>query len=606
MSTPTTDSLVLYKNRPARVRSTGEKLDLDLEDGRSQKVRPKDAVLLHPGPFRSMGELQPQTGEVESAWELLAGTTVPLAEVAELVYGAFTPASAWATWQLVNDGLFFRGTPEAVRACAAAEVESERATRQARLEQEQAWEAFVARVKARQILPADRRLLGETEQLALGRQPGSRLLRQLGSAETDENAHALLLDLGYWDHLLNPHPRRLDLPTKAPQLAVPPLPKEPRRDLTHLPAFAIDDEGNQDPDDALSIDGQRLWVHVADVAALIEPDSPIDLEARARGANLYLPEGVVPMLPPQITEQLGLGLAEVSPALSFGLDLGPNGEVVGFEIAPSLVRVTRLTYEQVDLRLEEEPFATLHRLALASQARRRARGAMFIDLPEVKIRVEAGQVSIKPLPSLRSRDLVTEAMLMAGQAAARFALEEDLPFPFSTQDPPEEREPPPVSEGLAGMFAQRRTLKRSQLKSVHSPHAGLGLKAYAQATSPLRRYLDLVVHQQLRAQVRGDRTLAADQLLARVGAAQAVTGAVRQAERLSNRHWTLVYLGERKGSRWEAVMVDRRDRRSILLIPELALELSVHLTKEAPYNSLVPLELAGVDLPRLEAHFQPA
>jgi exoribonuclease-2 len=395
------------------------------------------------------------------------------------------------------------------------------------------------------------------------------------------------------------------MPIHPPQLTLPPLAQEQRRDLTHLPAFAIDDEGNQDPDDALGIEGQRLWVHVADVAALVEPDSPADLEARARGANLYLPEGVVPMLPPLVTHQLGLGLAEVSPALSFGLDLNQAGEVVGFELFPSMVRVERLSYGQAQERLAEEPFQTLHRLALAAQERRRARGALFIDLPEVKIRVEEGKVAILPLPSLPSRELVTEAMLMAGQAAARFALEQDLPFPFSTQDPPEAADPPPTTEGLAGMFAQRRTLKRSQLKSTHSPHAGLGLKAYAQATSPLRRYLDLVVHQQLRAQVRGDRTLAADQLLARVGAAQAVTGAVRQAERLSNRHWTLVYLGERLNSRWEGILVDRRDRRSILLIPELALELSAHLPKELPLNSAVPLKLRGVDLPRLEAHFQP-
>ena len=72
---------------------------------------------------------------------------------------------------------------------------------------------------------------------------------------------------------------------------------EPRRDLTHLPAFAIDDEENQDPDDAVSLDGERLWVHVADVAALVAPDSEADLEARGRGANLYLPERIVNMLP---------------------------------------------------------------------------------------------------------------------------------------------------------------------------------------------------------------------------------------------------------------------------------------------------------------------
>lgn len=82
--------------------------------------------------------------------------------------------------------------------------------------------------------------------------------------------------------MVNPHPRRLNMPATDPTVSFPPLPDEPRLDLTHLPAFAIDDAGNQDPDDALSVDGDRIWVHVADVAALIQPDSPADLEARPR------------------------------------------------------------------------------------------------------------------------------------------------------------------------------------------------------------------------------------------------------------------------------------------------------------------------------------
>ncbi len=70
------------------------------------------------------------------------------------------------------------------------------------------------------------------------------------------------------------------------------------------------------------------------------PDSAADLEAQARGANLYLPEGVVTMLPWQATERLGLGLAEISPALSFGLRVLPDGAVADLEITPSWVRVT--------------------------------------------------------------------------------------------------------------------------------------------------------------------------------------------------------------------------------------------------------------------------
>jgi exoribonuclease-2 len=105
-------SLVLYKNRPARVAHAGEKLEIELEEGKTLKVRSKDVVLLHPGPLHSLGELQSPTGEVETAWELLAGGTTSLAELAELIYGDYTPASAWAAWQLVTEGLYFRGTPE--------------------------------------------------------------------------------------------------------------------------------------------------------------------------------------------------------------------------------------------------------------------------------------------------------------------------------------------------------------------------------------------------------------------------------------------------------------------------------------------------------------
>jgi exoribonuclease-2 len=111
------NSLVLYKNRPARVKHVGEKLDIELDSGEIQKVRPKDVVLLHAGPMRSLSELRPQPGEVEAAWEILAGGTTTLRELADLIYGAFTPATAWAAWQQVAEGLYFRGVPDRIEAC---------------------------------------------------------------------------------------------------------------------------------------------------------------------------------------------------------------------------------------------------------------------------------------------------------------------------------------------------------------------------------------------------------------------------------------------------------------------------------------------------------
>jgi exoribonuclease-2 len=594
------DSLVLYKTRPARVTEVGDKIEIELEGGERLRVRPKDVTLLHPGPIESLGELAPPTGEVDTAWELLAGGTTTLRELTELIYGDFAPAAAWAAWELVADGLYFRGTPEEVQACTPEDVAREKGAREARAAEQQAWAAFLERARAGAIMPEDGRYLTDVEQVALGGSSKSRVLRELGRAENPENAHATLLELGYWDHTVVPYAKRLGLATSPPAIELPELPEENRVDLTHLPAFAIDDEGNQDPDDALSLDGDRLWVHVADVAALVGPNSEADLEARARGATLYLPDARVPMLPPQAIQRLGLGLAEVSPALSFGLDLDAKGEIVGLEVTPSWVRVTRLTYEEAETRLEEEPLRDLHRATQAHQTGRQERGAINIDLPEIKISVDDnGQVAIRPLTRLRSRDIVLEGMLMAGEAAAQFALERDIPFPFTMQDPPDTDERP---DDLAGMFALRRALQPSTYTGVAGPHAGLGLELYAQVTSPLRRYLDLVAHQQLRAYLHGEDPLEAQAVLERVGAAAAVSQDVRRAERLARRHWTLVYLTQNPDWRGEGIVVDRRDRRVTLLIPELDLEAQVHLREVPPLNSSVPVAVEGVNLAELDVY----
>ena len=595
------DSLVLFRNRPARVLHSSDSLEIELENGKTLKVRAKDVAPLHPGPLRSLADLRAEDGDVETAWELLAGGNTTLAELAELVYGAYTPPTAWLAWQLVAEGLYFSGTTVEIVAHTAEEVARKRAARKARVAAEQAWSEFVERLRTGKLIPEDRRHLAEVEALALGKRTGSRALRELGRTQSPERAHALLCDLGRWDATFNPYPQRLEVNTRAPQAAMPDLPQEARLDLTHLDAYAIDDEGSKDPDDALSWHDNRLWVHVADVAALVPPDSDADLEARARGCNLYLPEGTVPMLPPEATHTLGLGLQAVSPALSFGLEVNAGGGIVKSEMTPSWVRVTRLTYGAVEARLEESPFKELMRLAEVSQARRRAQGAAFIELPELKIQVENGQVSIQPLAPLKSRDLVAEAMLLAGEAAARFALAQRIPLPFTTQATPEA---PQAVEGLAGMFALRRTLKRSVQTGEPAPHAGLGLAAYARATSPLRRYLDLVVHQQLRAYLRGDPLLDSQQILERVGAAESVTYNRRQAERLTRRHWTLVYLLAHSDWQGDGIVVEKRGPRTTVLIPALGLEPTLTLRDNPALNTVLPLALTGVSLPDLEAYFR--
>ncbi|HSQ27309.1 MAG TPA: RNB domain-containing ribonuclease [Anaerolineales bacterium] len=620
---PLLHSLVLYRKRPARVAQVQPRLEIELEDGNRAKVRPKDISILHPGPFNTFKELTPVEGEVELAWQILNDDTqnqVSLAELADIIYGSYSPASAWSAWKLVEEGLFFTGSTEAISACSLEAIQKERANRLQRETEAQAWNAFIKRIELGQIIPdQDANFLREVEDLAFGRRSNSRVLRAIGRTERPENAHALLLSSGFWGPDTNPYPTRYNLPTNLPELAIPELADEPRLDLTHLEAYAIDDALNQDPDDAISlvsiqkdtlgnfVKGQ-VWVHIADAACLVHPDSPLDLEARSRGATLYLPERTVTMLPHSAIRQLGLGLQEPSPALSFQIEINRLGEITCNEIRPTWVKVKRVSYEQAETLLEQEPINGLHSISQVYKARREMNGALFIDLPEVNIHVMNGEVEIRPLNRLESRAVVREAMLMAGEAAAQFALREGLPFPYATQKGPDSNnhnthhlKSSNSPSDLAGFFELRSKLRRSQVSSQPAPHAGVGLSAYSRATSPLRRYLDLTVHQQLRAFLSGRPPLNEQEMLARVGMSEAVTSSVNAVENLSRRHWTLVYLQQHPEWQGEAILVEKTGLRGRVILPELAFDSLIHLREDIPLNTSLQVEIKHINLAELEA-----
>ena len=176
-----------------------------------------------------------------------------------------------------------------------------------------------------------------------------------------------------------------------------------------------------------------------------------------------------------------------------------------------------------------------------------------------------------------------------------------LPLPYSRQDEPLERITP--LDGPAAMFAQRRAMQRAQQRPAPGPHTGLGLPAYVQATSPLRRYGDLLVHQQLRAHLAGAPLLDANELTLRLGTADAVSGAVRTAERLSNAHWTMVYLLQNPDWTGEGVVIENKPGRDLVLIPALAWETELYGRRPRPLNSPVALALESVDLPQRTARF---
>ncbi len=595
-------SLVAYKNRPALIIGNSPDLQIELEDGRTQKVRSKDIILIHPGPVLNIAHLEHQSGDADTAWELLSHDAVTLREFAGLVFGRFTPSTAWGAWQLIYDSLYFQGTPDCITACSREEVLQKQETRRLKTSQKIAWTGFLTRVANRKVTSEDYHFLAEVEAMALGEANESRVLRELGRSQNPQNAHSLLLDLGRWNNRFNPYPKRFGVPLSAPVAHLPELPVEDRVDLTHLPAFAIDNAWTTDPDDALSLEGaNRLWVHVADVAALVLPDSPADLEARNRATSLYLPEMTVPILPAEASDRLALGIRDVSPALSFGLNLDSEGGILGIEIVPSWVRVIRLSYEQAEDGFHDLPFAGLLRLAQNNEAHRKRNGAVSIELPEVDVRVEDEKIIFHPVRSLRSQMIVREAMLMAGEAVAGYALREGIPFVFSTQ---EATQIPALPDGLAGMYALRRFMKQGQLKSLPARHAGMGLDMYTQVTSPIRRYQDLIVHQQLRAYIRGYDLLTSQEMLQRLGSAEAVNSNVRQVERLSNQHWTMVYLSETPQWHGEGIIVETNGTHSIALIPNIGLETHLNCQRSLPLNTRVPIVLGTSNIPELRAFFR--
>jgi exoribonuclease-2 len=619
-----------------------DKIEIKLEDGQSARVRDKDLVLLHEGPAKALPS-PAEGGDFDTARRMLdPGSSLPWAEMAELVFGEAGPAQALACFEEASKGLLFRldgSLPKALSDEEAAEAArkrerkaSEGAERAAFLER--AKKARSARKKAGSDIgpdeppfeESDERYLAEIEALAYGNSAKSRILAELGISESPEAAQAFLVTIGRWDWTINPHPYRAGCPLGAPVISLgPELGDLPRRDLGEQLAWAIDNAWSADPDDAIAWDGECVWVHVADPASTILPDSEADREALSRGSTLYLPELTSPMLPREALERFGLGLgapaggSTPSPALSFRIRVAEDGSIDEVEALPTIVRVRRESYGSADRLVDSGAAPDLEALAGVAERRRSRRvanGAVEIDIPEVRVRVEgegrSRRVEIEALPRDRSSGLVREMMLLAGEAAARWAFERGLAFPFYSQEAPSDMGPAALGElsaegelALSVQFARRRLMRSGLWGPGPAAHRGLGLPFYAQVTSPLRRYQDLLGHMQLRSFLAGRELLDADEVSRRCAMAQAASSATRQAERNSDLHWTIAYLEARPGWTGEAVLVGGAGPGAWqAYIPELGLETRLKRASEARLDARVPCRLARADACALEVSFE--
>jgi exoribonuclease II len=546
---------------------------------------------------------------LEELWELLAqenhATTV--AGLAELWFGgASADEVAAAGRRLREDQFLFKCKDEQVIPNPpelVAQFQEQHERQQARRREMEEIGAWLQAVwEGRQVnapYPWRDRMVGLLKQMAVFGAETPEYAQ--GKAYLDQaRLHAgdapfrLLVHLGVFqeDEDLDLH--RLEIPlefsagsmTQTRQLlkALHPDPYAARRrDLTALEVVTIDGERTRDIDDALSLEpvpeGWRLGIHISDVSSLVLPDSPLDLEALGRATSIYLPEWRLPMLPEEISEDvLSLLAHQERRALSFMVTLSPEAEVLDWDIFPSLIKVSRrLTYREVDALLSRDRTLTvLAQLTRRLNEKRLAQGGYELRLPEVWVVFGPQgelQVTVEDQET-PSRQLVAEAMVLANSLAARFLAERRLPALYRSQ--PEPREPilREDQKSLLELWQDRRRLSRVVLDLSPSPHWGLGLDCYTLATSPIRRYLDLVIHRQILAAVSEDPRPYGREDLEQI--LPVMEPAMRRAGQLKVRrlrYWLLKYLAARVGQQKEALVLEALPRRYRLIFPDLLLEI---------------------------------
>jgi exoribonuclease-2 len=361
----------------------------------------------------------------------------------------------------------------------------------------------------------------------------------------------------------------------------------PRRDLTDLNLMTIDGQATLDFDDALSLeergDHTLLGIHIVDVAHYVRKGDPIDREALRRASSIYLPDGKLPMLPPQLAEGLcSLKAGELRPAVSTLVTLSPANQILSYEVVPSLIRVRQQrTYYDVNLVSEVDP-VILRLRAIAAQFRqiRLDQRAVQISLPDVSVWLgDNGEINVSRVNrESPARYLVSELMIMGNWLMARFLRDNAMPAVFRAQPDPKERLYAREEGTLFQNWMQRRLLSRFVLDTQAGWHSGLGLDAYVTATSPIRKYYDLVTQRQIRAALGLEASYTVEEVSRLLQLLEEPMGAVSRIQHNRQLYWLLRHLETRVGAREEAIVLARRRNGYQILLTAYMLECDLPLT----------------------------
>ncbi|CAI2717795.1 ribonuclease R [Nitrospina watsonii] len=372
--------------------------------------------------------------------------------------------------------------------------------------------------------------------------PVGRVVEVLGPADDPE---VELRSIFHKHEARQEFPPKVERQVKKLSLAISDEERARRRDLTDDLIFTIDGERSKDFDDAVTLtrekDTYRLGVHIADVSHYVIEGSPLDEEAFLRGTSIYYAEGVIPMLPFKLSNEVcSLRPNEEHLTLSADIVFNKKGEVIDYEIYDSIIESKiRFTYTQVASLLEDgdlegrftEVLPMLKDMEQLSRTLRKKRfqeGSVDFNVPEAEILMTPdGYIqTIRKAPHNIAHEIIEEFMLSANRVVAEDLTKKSLPVIHRIHEEPDAdrlqrfgefaqdfgyRLPSQrqvKSTHLQKLLERARdkpeeralnyVLLRSMKKAVYSEkdpgHYCLGFQHYTHFTSPIRRYPDLFTH----------------------------------------------------------------------------------------------------------------
>jgi exoribonuclease II len=606
--------------------------------GHSRVLAPKQITYIVQGEIYKPSEIEKFWQDVqpyldptslEVAWELLVdeGKAINPGDLSQLLFSDREPTQCYAAYYLLSeDKIYFKNKGDRYEPRPSAQVAEIKHQLEVERSRALEWNEFIDRVQqAIQGQPItwterDRQRLEAVEQWAAQGEEADRrdraieVLRAIDRPENPQAAFDLLVELGLWSPHENLFLRRTQIPTHFPSkvldvaqlylISPPPDTEVNRLDLTRLKIYTIDDASTVEID--LDDGREQLWIHIADPTRWLSPGDELDLEARRRSTTLYLPTGMTPMLPEELaTGPMSLNQGQLCCALSFRVILDASGCVDDYSIHPSWVKPTyRLTYDDVDEMLHLDIQAEPELLAIARWSRQRqqwrqSQGSISIHMPESSIKVKGDEVTVEVLDDPPSRILVAEMMILAGEVAARYGQQHNLPIPYRHQPMPElpsEEELLQLPPGPVQACAIRKCMPKSEMSLTPNRHSSLGLNTYTQVTSPIRRYTDLIAHFQLKAHLRGDPLPFSAQQMQEI--VTSIVPAIKEAamvERQTARYWGIEYLRRHREEIWQALMLRwlREDEQlGLILLEDLGMEFAWRIPRPIQLGDTLHLRVA--------------